>query len=98
MFFELDAQRSNVGVSFLLFSKTCYFCRNLDVLRFHFSEKCYLIKYTVVGCKVYGDVWVHVYAFWVHVYAFWVHVYGSVGCMYAVVGCKVYGDVWVQSI
>ena len=26
------------------------------------------------GCKVYGDVWVHVYAFWVHVY-------GSVGCM-----------------
>ena len=22
--------------------------------------------YAVVGCKVYGDVWVHVYAFWVH--------------------------------
>ena len=44
-------------------------------------------KYAVVGCKVYGDAWVHVYAFWVHVYAFWVHVYGSVGCMYAVVGC-----------
>ena len=38
-------------------------------------------KYAVVGCKVYGDVWVHVYAFWVHVY-------GSVGCMYADVGCK----------
>ena len=38
-------------------------------------------KYAVVGCKVYGY-------FWVHVYAFWVHVYGSVGCMYAVVGCK----------
>ena len=31
-------------------------------------------KYAVVGCKVYGD-------FWVHVCAFWVHVYGSVGCM-----------------
>ena len=45
------------------------------------SKKCYLQKYTVVGCTVYGDVWVHVYAFWVHVY-------GSVGCMYAVVGCK----------
>ena len=52
------------------------------MLDFHFfSKKCYLRKYTVVGCKVYGDVWVHVYAFWVHVY-------GSVGCMYAVVGCK----------
>ena len=38
-------------------------------------------KYAVVGCKVCGY-------FWVHVYAFWVHVYGSVGCMYAVVGCK----------
>ena len=25
-------------------------------------------KYAEVGCKVYGDVWVHVYAFWVHVY------------------------------
>ena len=61
----------------------------MDVLIFHFlSKTCYLMKYTVVGCKVYGDVWVHVYAFWVHVYAFWVHVYGSVGCMYAVVGCK----------
>ena len=47
--------------------------------------------YAVVGCKVYGY-------FWVHVYAFWVHVYGSVGCKYEVVGCKVYGDVWVQSI
>ena len=46
-----------------------------------FPQKCYLSKYAVVGCKVYGDVWVHVYAFWVHVY-------GSVGCMYAVVGCK----------
>ena len=69
--------------------------------RFSFSffpKNCYLRKYTVVGCKVYGDVWVHVYAFWVHVYAFWVHVYGSVGCMYAVVGCKVCGDVWVQSM
>ena len=48
-------------------------------------------KYADVGCKVYGAVWVHVYAFWVHVYT-------SVGCMYADVGCKVYGDVWVQSI
>ena len=47
-------------------------------------------KYAVVGCKVYGDVWVHVYAFWVHVY-------GSVGCMYAVVGCKVCGYVWVHA-
>ena len=37
-------------------------------------------KYAEVGCKVYGYVWVHVYAFWVYVY-------GSVGCMYAVVGC-----------
>ena len=46
-----------------------------------FSKKCYLGKYAVVGCKVCGYVWVHVYAFWVHVY-------GSVGCMYAVVGCK----------
>ena len=46
-----------------------------------FHKKHYLRKYAVVGCKVYGDVWVHVYAFWVHVY-------GSVGCMYAVVGCK----------
>ena len=54
-----------------------------------FFYKCYLKEYTVVGCKVYGDVWVHVYAFWVHVY-------GSVGCMYAVVGCKVCGDVWVH--
>ena len=54
-----------------------------------FSIKpCYLRKYAVVGCKVYGYFWVHVYAFCVHVYAFWVHVYGSVGCMYAVVGCK----------
>ena len=70
----------------------------MDVLVFHFlSNKCYLMKYTVVGCKVYGDVWVHVYAFWVHVYAFWVHVYGSVGCMYAVVGCKVCGYVWVHA-
>jgi hypothetical protein len=43
--------------------------------------KCSLSKYAVVGCKVCGYVWVHVYAFWVHVY-------GSVGCMYAVVGCK----------
>ena len=52
------------------------------VLVFHsFPNKCYLRTYTVVGCKVYGDIWVHVYAFWVHVY-------GSVGCMYAVVGCK----------
>ena len=62
-----------------------------------FLKMCYLIKYAVVGCKVYGDVWVHVYAFWVHVYAFWVHVYGSVGCMYAVVGCKVCGYVWVHA-
>ena len=69
-----------------------------------FHEKYYLSKYAVVGCKVYGDVWVHVYAFWVHVYAFWVHVYafwvhvyGSVGCMYAVVGCKVCGYVWVHA-
>ena len=46
-------------------------------------------KYTIVGCKVYGY-------FWVHVYTFLVHVYGSVGCMYAVVGCKVCGDVWVH--
>ena len=46
-----------------------------------FTKTCYLRKYAVVGCKVYGDFWVHVYAFWVHVYAFWVHVYGSVGCM-----------------
>ena len=53
----------------------------MDVLVFHFSTKCYLEMYTVVGCKVCGDVWVHVYAFWVNVY-------GSVGCMYAVVGCK----------
>ena len=64
----------------------------MDVLAFHFfPNKCYSRTYAVVGCKVYGDVWVHVYAFWVHVY-------GSVGCMYAVVGCKVCGDVWVQSM
>ena len=46
----------------------------------------------VYGCwvQVYGDVWVHVYAFWVHVY-------GSVGCMNAVVGCKVCGYVWVHA-
>ena len=69
-----------------------------------FPKTCYLRKYAVVGCKVYGDVWVHVYAFSVHVYAFWVHVYGSVGCMYAVVGCmyavvgcKVCGYVWVHA-
>ena len=63
----------------------------MDVLVFHFfSKRCYLRKYAVVGCKVYGDVWVHVYAFWVHVY-------GSVGCMYAVVGCKVCGYVWVHA-
>ena len=62
-----------------------------------FPNKCYLSKYAVVGCKVYGDVWVHVYAFWVHVYAFWVHVYGSVGCMYAAVGCKVCGYFWVHA-
>ena len=38
-------------------------------------------KYAVVGCKVCG-CWVQVYGdFWVHAYAFWVHVYGSVGCM-----------------
>ena len=51
--------------------------------RFSFCSKtCYLRKYAGVECKVYGDVWVHVYAFWVHVY-------GSVGCMCAVVeGCK----------
>ena len=30
-----------------------------------FPKTCYLRKYAVVGCKVYGDVWVHVYAFWV---------------------------------
>ena len=52
----------------------------MDVLVVHFFKNCYLRKYTVVGCKVHGDVWVHVYAFWVHVY-------GSVGCMYAVVRC-----------
>ena len=47
--------------------------------------------------KVYGW-WVQVYGdVWVHVYAFWVHVYGSVGCMYAVVGCKVCGYVWVHA-
>ena len=57
---------------------------------FVFHKKHYLRKYAVVGCKVYGDVWVHVYAFWVHVY-------GSVGCMYAVVGCKVCGYVWVHA-
>ena len=58
-----------------------YFFQNMIYLskygRVSFSfvpKKCYLNKYTVVGCKVYGDVWVHVYAFWVHVYAFWVHV------------------------
>ena len=35
--------------------------------------------------------WVQVYGeIWVHVYAFWVHVYGSVGCMYAVVGCMLH--------
>ena len=39
-----------------------------------FHKKCYLRMYAVVGCKIYGDVWVHVYAFWVRVY-------GSVGCM-----------------
>ena len=54
----------------------------MDALVLHlFPKNCYLRKYAVVGCKVYGDVWVHVYAFWVHVY-------GSVGCMYAAVGCK----------
>ena len=46
-------------------------------------------KYAVVGCKVYGDVWVHVYGFWVHVYV-------SGGRVYAVVGCIVYGGVWVH--
>ena len=44
-------------------------------------------KYTVVGCKVYGDVWVHVYAFWVHVYGLVGCMYAIVGCMYAVIGC-----------
>ena len=82
-----------------------YFFQNMLYVtfygRFSFSfspTKWYLRKYAVVGCKVYGDVWVHVYAFWVHVYAFWVHVYASVGCMYAVVVCEVNGDVRVQSI
>ena len=50
-----------------------------------------------VGCKVCGR-WVQVYGeSWVHVYAFWVHVYGSAGFMYAVVGCKVCGYVWVHA-
>ena len=30
----------------------------MDALVFHFcSKQCYLRKCTVVGCKVYGDVW-----------------------------------------
>ena len=70
----------------------------MDVLVFHFSsKKCYLEMYTVVGCKVYGDVWVHVYAFWVHVYGSVGCMYAVVGCMYAVVGCKVCGYVWVHA-
>ena len=78
-----------VLVFYFLF-QNMLFCQHMDVLVFHFFlKKCYLRKYTVVGCKVHGDVWVHVYAFWVHVY-------GSVGCMYAVVGCKECGDVWVH--
>ena len=70
----------------------------MDVLVFHlFCQKCYSEKYTVVGCKVYGDVWVHVYAFWVHVYGSVGCMYAVVGCMYAVVGCKVCGYVWVHA-
>ena len=53
--------------------------------------------YAFVGCKVYGDVWVHVYAFWVHVYGSVGCMYAVVGCMYAVVGCKVCGYVWVHA-
>ena len=62
-----------------------------------FHEKHYFRKYAVVGCKVYGDVWVHVYAFWVHVYGSVGCMYAVVGCMYAVVGCKVCGYVWVHA-
>ena len=62
-----------------------------------FLQKCYLRKYAVVGCKVYGDVWVHVYAFWMHVYGSVGCMYAVVGCMYAVVGCKVCGYVWVHA-
>ena len=66
---------------FHFFFKRATFDKIWTCCVFIFSKKCYLRKYTVVGCKVYGDVWVHVYVFWVHVY-------GSVGCMYAEVGCK----------
>ena len=73
----------------------------MDVLVFHiftfFNKNCYLGKYAVAGCKVYGDVWVHVYAFWVHVYGSAGCMYAVVGCMYAVVGCKVCGYVWVHA-
>ena len=62
-----------------------------------FPKCCYFGKYTVVGCKVYEDVWVHVYAFWVHVYGSVGCMYAVVGCMYAVVGCKVCGYVWVHA-
>ena len=65
----------HVGVSFLLVFQDLLLLTKYGRVCFHvFSKKCYLRKYTVVGCKVYGDVWVHVYAFWVHVY-------GSIGCM-----------------
>ena len=62
-----------------------------------FPNMCYLRKYAVVGCKVYGYFWVHVYAFWVHVYGSVGCMYAVVGCMYAVVGCKVCGYVWVHA-
>ena len=46
----------------------------MDVVVFRFSYKMLLEKEYGCWVQVYGDVWVHVYAFWVHVY-------GSVGCM-----------------
>ena len=57
-FFEIDAQRSNVGVSFLLFLKNKLSVSFYGRLSFPFFQKsqvfpkmCYLRKYAVFGCK-----------------------------------------------
>ena len=50
---RLGAKYAEVGCKFM----ESFGCMSMDRLG---------AKYADVGCKVYGDVWVHVYAFWVH--------------------------------
>ena len=49
----------SVGYSFIFFQKVQLLSKYGRAFFSFFSKTCYLEKYTVVGCKVCGYVWVH---------------------------------------